>query len=188
MILCKLAMSKVQRTIQLVSQSFNMDVKVLNNNQIDHRILRLAYEIYEQNAYEKEIYFLGINKNGKHLAKLIINKLENISKIKCHLHNIILDPAAPIQNDIVVDIEMDQLKSKTIIIVDDVANTGRTLYYGFKPLMDILANKVETAVLVDRKHKSFPVKIDYVGLSLSTTLQENIDVVLTSNKKAVILN
>ncbi len=72
------------------------------------------------------------------------------------------------------------LKRKAIIIVDDVANTGRTLFYAFKPLMAILPKKIEIAVLIDRKHKSFPVKVDYVGMSLATTVQENIKVDISS--------
>ncbi|MEL6989936.1 MAG: phosphoribosyltransferase family protein, partial [Bacteroidota bacterium] len=72
--------------------------------------------------------------------------------------------------------------------VDDVANTGRTIFYAFKPLFEILPKKIEVAVLVDRKHKSFPIKVDYVGLSLATTIQENIDVqILNTEDKAVYL-
>lgn len=165
-----------------------MNVKVLNNEQIDHKILRLAYEIYEENAYAKEIFFIGVNTNGLNLARLIVGQLTKISKIKCHLNNLKLDPASPIENEISLDVDLEKLVGKNIILVDDVANTGRTLYYGFKPLMNVLAGKIETAVLVNRTHKSFPVKIDYVGLSLSTTLQENIDVHLKEKNKSVILN
>ena len=71
---------------------------------------------------------------------------------------------------------IEQVAGKVVIIVDDVANTGRTIYYAIKPLLDTLPKKVEVAVLVDRKHKSFPIQSDYVGLSLATTLKENIDV------------
>ncbi|MBC7885543.1 MAG: phosphoribosyltransferase, partial [Saprospiraceae bacterium] len=77
----------------------------------------------------------------------------------------------------------DQLKNKAVIVIDDVANTGRTIFYAFKVYMDILVKKIEVAVLVDRKHKLFPIKVDYVGLSLATTLQENIkaDLIKLSN-------
>ena len=77
-----------------------------------------------------------------------------------------------------IDIDESLFKNKVVIIVDDVANTGRTIFFAFKPFLDILTKKVEVAVLVDRKHKSFPIKVDYVGLSLATTLKENIKVQL----------
>ena len=71
---------------------------------------------------------------------------------------------------------LGDLHSKVVILVDDVANTGRTIFYAFKPLMESLPGKIEVAVLVDRTHKMFPIKVDYVGLSLATTLKENISV------------
>jgi pyrimidine operon attenuation protein/uracil phosphoribosyltransferase len=76
---------------------------------------------------------------------------------------------------------LSELEGKTIVVVDDVGNTGRTLFYACKPLLEVLPHKVEMAVLVDRKHKSFPVKVDYVGLSLATTLREHIDVQLSDS-------
>ena len=90
--------------------------------------------------------------------------------------NIQLNPAKPASEDVNVDIELKSLKKKCVIIVDDVANTGRTIFYAIKPLLNIVPKKVEAAVLVDRKHKSFPILVDYVGLSLATTLKENIKV------------
>ena len=75
-----------------------------------------------------------------------------------------------------MELAADKLANRSIIIVDDVANTGRTIFYAFKPILDILPKKVEVAVLVDREHKSFPIKVDYLGLSLATTLKEDIDV------------
>ncbi|MEL6925537.1 MAG: phosphoribosyltransferase family protein, partial [Bacteroidota bacterium] len=99
-----------------------------------------------------------------------------------------LNPANPMSDEIRIDMTNEELKNKVVIIIDDVANTGRTLFYAFKPLLDILARKIEVAVLVDRKHKSFPVKVDYMGLSLATTVGNNIDVQLKGVKeKAVYL-
>ena len=78
-----------------------------------------------------------------------------------------------------IDIDLKELNKTSIIVVDDVANTGRTIFYATKPLMTILPKKIEAAVLVDRKHKLFPIKVDYVGISLATTLKENIRVDLS---------
>ena len=92
------------------------------------------------------------------------------------LCQITLNPAKPVAEEAKVSLSSSELKNKTVIIVDDVANTGRTLFYAFKPFMGILVKKMQVAVLVDRKHKSFPIQVDYVGLSLATTLNDNIDV------------
>ena len=81
-----------------------------------------------------------------------------------------------------LDMSAEEFKNKVVIIVDDVANTGRTIFYAIKPLLDVLPKRVQVAVLVDRKHKSFPIHVDYVGLSLATTLNENIDVQIIGTK------
>jgi pyrimidine operon attenuation protein/uracil phosphoribosyltransferase len=109
------------------------------------------------------------------LIKRAINK---ISEVEITLANISLNPAKPTKDDVSINLSDEELKNEVVIIVDDVANTGRTIFYAFKPFLDIITKKVEVAVLVDRKHKSFPIKVDYVGLSLATTLQDNIKVKL----------
>jgi len=111
-------------------------------------------------------------------------KLNSKSDIKISLCQIRLNPAKPTSEDISLDMEEKQLNKKVIIIVDDVANTGRTIFYAFKSFLAILPKKVEVAVLVDRKHKSFPVKPDYVGLALATTAKENIDVNIKTLRNA----
>jgi len=151
-------------------------MKILDNQQIQQKIKRLSYQILENNFGEEEIIFAGINNNGLGFAKLIIKELTNLTKTKITLTQIQLSPAAPLSTPITIDMDLKDLQNKVIIVVDDVANTGRTIFYAIKPLLDVLAKKVEVAVLVDRKHKSFPIKVDYMGLSLATTAKENIEV------------
>ncbi len=151
-------------------------MKVLDSKQIREKIDRLAYEILESNYDVKELIFLGINKNGLRFAKLLKKAFDNITENDSTIGSIKLNAANPLDDAIELDLEFKSLKNKVLILVDDVANTGRTLFYGAKPLMDHLPKKIEAAVLVDRKHKTFPIKIDYVGLSLATTFQENIKV------------
>lgn len=151
-------------------------MKILDQNQILQKIKRLSYEIMENNFNEEELYLAGINKNGVGFAKMLLKELKKISKTKFHLCKISINPAEPNTHPVSFDIEIDDLLNKSIIIVDDVANTGRTLFYAIKPLLSTLPKKVEMVVLIDRKHKSFPVTPDYVGLSLATTVKENIDV------------
>lgn len=153
-------------------------MKILNQSQIKQKIRRLAYEIIENNYNEKQIILAGINNNGVNFAKLLLKDLQKISNCTFTLGNLTLNPADPLSEPITIDIASKEIKNKPIIIIDDVANTGRTIFFALKPLLEILPKKVEAAVLVDRTHKSFPIKVDYVGLSLATTLKDNIDVQL----------
>jgi len=164
-------------------------MQLLNQHQIKQKIERLAYQILEQNYEEEEIILIGINNNGLGFAKLIHARLSKLADIPIKLTSVRLNPANPLAEDISVEMPLERLNGKTIIIVDDVANTGRTIFYATRPLMTIIPKKIEVAVLVDRKHKSFPVKVDYMGLSLATTVQENIDVqILNRKEQAVFLN
>ena len=163
-------------------------MKILDKHQITRKITRLAYQIHESNFGEKEITLAGINNNGMRFAKLLKVELERISDSSVQLTTLKINPASPLEGEIVIERPIKEMRRGVIIIVDDVANTGRTIFYAFKPLLEIVPKKVETAVLVDRKHKSFPVKVDYVGLSLATTLQENIDVDLAGADWSVALS
>jgi pyrimidine operon attenuation protein / uracil phosphoribosyltransferase len=149
-------------------------MQVLNDYQIKQKIQRLSYEILENNLDEQEIILVGINNNGYGFAKLLFESLTAISDKKVELSKIKLNPAQPLDFPIETDLDESALVNKSIIVIDDVANTGRTIFYAFKVFMNILVKKIEVAVLVDRKHKMFPIKVDYVGLSLATTVQENI--------------
>jgi pyrimidine operon attenuation protein/uracil phosphoribosyltransferase len=164
-------------------------MQILTKVQIQQKIDRLAFEILENNFEETDIVLAGINNNGMSFAHLLRDALIRITKIPVKLIHITLNPAKPLQHPVEIDVPVADLSGKAIIIVDDVANTGRTIFYAIKPFMDILPRKVEVAVLVDRKHKSFPIAVDYVGLSLATTIQEDIDVKIRDAKNwAVDLN
>lgn len=151
-------------------------MQILNDHQIKQKIKRLAIEIVEHNFEEKEIILAGINNNGLTFAKLLEAQLKGFSKQKITMTRILLNPAKPLSSEVQLELPPNEIKGKVIIVVDDVANTGRTIFYAIRPLLDSLPKKVEVAVLVDRAHKSFPIKVDYYGLSLATTLLEHIDV------------
>lgn len=163
-------------------------MQVLDNKQCNQKLERLAYQIQENNLDEKRLIFLGINHNGLRFAELLRSCFSELTGIESTIGNISLNAADPIKSEIKVDIPATELHGASIIIVDDVANTGRTIFYATKPILDVLPRKLEAAVLVDRKHKLFPIKVDYVGLSLATTLKENIRVDLSrKNSKSVYL-
>ncbi len=164
-------------------------MKILNQEQIQQKIKRLAIEILENNFEEEELILAGINNTGLGFARMLLEELLKITEIPITLTRIRLNPAAPLSREILIEMPAEQLSGKAIIVADDVANTGRTIFYAMKPILNILPKKVEVAVLVDRTHKSFPVRVDYFGLSLATTLMNDIDVqILDVEELAVFLN
>ena len=153
-------------------------MKILSHQEIQRKVRRIALQILENNFEAEELFIGGINNNGQLFANLLLRELDIQSDMSVTSFNVRLSPADPLSNEVSFDIEVDRLKNKRVIIVDDVANTGRTLFYACKPLMKVIPKKLEMAVLVDRKHKSFPIYVGYVGLSLATTLGETISVSL----------
>tara|TARA_B100000959_G_C14547592_1_gene446257 strand:- start:61 stop:558 length:498 start_codon:yes stop_codon:yes gene_type:complete len=154
---------------------------VLNKEQVQKKIDRLAWQIYEQNYKEKEIIIAGIAKRGVLVAQKLADKLMEISSVKVKLSTIRLDKDNPYEKEIEVDITEAEFKDKVLILVDDVLNSGKTLIYGTKHFLSVPLKRLSTVVLVDRNHNRFPIKADFVGLSLSTTLKEHISVELEKN-------
>lgn len=164
-------------------------MKILDRSQIQQKIKRLAIEILENNFEEKSLILAGINNNGAGFAKLLLTELQLITSMRIELISIRLNPAAPLSSSIEVSQPIESLKGKCIILIDDVANTGRTIFYACKPILEVIPKKLEVAVLIDRKHKTFPIYPKYVGLSLATTLKEDIDLqILESADWGVFLN
>ena len=159
-------------------------MSILNDRQINQKVIRLAYEIIEHNSGEKKIFLAGINNNGYAFAKILLNGLQSVPgcPLTIELIQIHLNPAKPTASEITIDVAPSTLKNKNVIIVDDVANTGRTIFYAFTPFMNLLLKKLQVAVLVDRKHKNFPINVDYVGLTLATTIEDHIQVNLTQKE------
>ena len=164
-------------------------MKILDKEQILRKIQRLTVEILERNYSQTDIILAGINNNGLVMAQLLMSELILRTQAQVTLTRLRVNPAAPTEHPIFLDMPLEAVNGKVIIVVDDVANTGRTLFYALRPLLEALPKKVEVAVLVDRKHKSFPIQPDYVGLSLATTLKEHIDVQIeNASDMAVYLN
>lgn len=155
-------------------------MQILSEIQIKQKTKRLAIEILENNYGEEELFLLGINNNGLNFAKSLGLYMKRNSSVKINYVNLVVNAANPLSQEVALDCDKSALEGKTLILVDDVANTGRTLFYGFKPLLEFIPKKLEIAVLVDRKHKNYPVSPTYVGLTLATTIAENIEVRLKS--------
>jgi pyrimidine operon attenuation protein/uracil phosphoribosyltransferase len=163
-------------------------VEILNTNQIQQKLNRLAYEIYEHTLDEKEIMLAGIEGNGYLVAKKLNAILKKIAPYKVTLGKITLDKKNPLAKKPMIDFTETDYKNKTIFVVDDVLNSGKTLIYAVQLFLTQPIKKLHTVILVDRSHTQYPVKADFVGLSLSTTLQEHIVADFsTSGKETVYL-
>ena len=161
--------------------------KILNQDKIDKIIKRIAFQIHENNQNESEIFLIGIHKNGYILSKLIQKELKIISNSKINLCCLKINKKNPFKN-IEFDFDLIQIKNKSIVLIDDVLNSGKTLIYGVKYLLEIPLSNFNTAVLIDRNHKNFPIKIDFKGISLSTSVKENVNVVFDKNKSYAIID
>ena len=150
---------------------------ILSQKQISQKIDRMAYQVLEDNIHETEIIIAGIVDTGYTIAARLKTVLEKISNIKVTLMKIELDKTSThLQAN--TDLEIESVKNKVIILVDDVLNSGRTLAYGLGIFLDVPLKKLRTLVLVDRNHRIFPVSPDFTGLELATVLKEHVEVVL----------
>ena len=159
---------------------------ILTHKEIIHKIKRIAYQIYENNANEKEIVLAGIESNGYVLAKKLKTVLKKVSSLEPILCKVIIDKKNPI-NNIKTSIPSENYKNKSVILIDDVLNSGTTLIYGVKHFLNVPLKQFKTAVLVNRNHKKYPVKADFKGISLSTSLQEHVTINLEGKEFNAIL-
>ena len=153
---------------------------ILNQNKIKKIVRRLAYQILESNINSTEIILIGIYQNGYNLSKIIFEELKAITEIKTELFFVKINKKSPLKN-IVFECEKEYLKNKSIVLIDDVLNTGKTLIYCTKSLLDVELNSFKTVVLIDRNHKKFPIKVDYKGISVSTSIADHIELIFEKN-------
>jgi len=163
-----------------------MKTKIVDAVQVKKIIRRMAYQIFERNFDSKELVFAAISGQGIEVARQLIEELAEISKIKLQLIEVQIDKTNPLPSNVVLD-PVVKLTGKTIVMVDDVLNTGRTLIYSFSPFLNLQVKSIQVAVLVDRNHPSYPVNADYKGISLQTTLQEHVSVEIERKKINVYL-
>lgn len=152
-----------------------MDTIILTNEQILHKTKRIAYQILESNINDDEVVLAGICGNGFIFAKKIEKSLNQISDIKVTLCEVKIDKRNPLSK-ITTSIEKSDYENKSLVLVDDVLSSGTTLMYGVKHFLDVQLTRFKTAILVNRNHKKYPVKADFKGISLSTSILEHIQV------------
>lgn len=161
--------------------------RILTHDQIQHTVKRIAYQIYEANVDEKEIIVAGIEGGGLNLAKKIASVLRRITDAQIVLCSLRMDKKNPLTSGVSTSIAEEAYTNKSIVLVDDVLNSGTTLIYGVHHFLKTPIKQLKTAVLVNRNHKKYPIKADYKGISLSTSLHEHIRVEFESKNNAVYL-
>ncbi|TXD51688.1 MULTISPECIES: phosphoribosyltransferase family protein [unclassified Polaribacter] len=159
---------------------------ILNTVQINQKIKRIGYQIYESNSTEKEVIIAGIVGNGYIFAQRIVKVLQEISELKVTICEVHINKKKPLAL-ITTSLEIDVYKNKSLVLVDDVLNSGTTLIYGVKFFLDVPLKRFKTAVLVNRNHKKYPVKADFKGISLSTSIKEHVQVDFSKNESKAYL-
>jgi pyrimidine operon attenuation protein/uracil phosphoribosyltransferase len=165
-----------------------MQNKILSHLEIQHKIRRIAYQIYEANVAEKEIVIAGIEGGGLKFAKKIQGVLRSITNAEIALCKVSMNKSNPLESEVKTSIPVEEYKNKSVVLVDDVLNSGTTLIYGVHHFLRTPLKQLKTAVLVNRNHKKYPVKADYKGISLSTSLQDNVHVQFQARNDMVYLD
>ena len=153
---------------------------ILNHEKIQHKLRRMAYQIYEANASRDHIIIAGISEQGYTLATLLRDELTLIAPLSITLCRVSMDKKNPI-NTVSCNMSLDEIKGQSLVLVDDVLHSGTALIYGVSYFLQVPMAQFKTAVLVDRNHKKYPIKADFKGISLSTSLNENIEVDFSPN-------
>jgi len=156
---------------------------VLNKEEINNKITRIGFSIIEEYYQEKSITIIGFQKNGYIIAEKIKTIIESNHKMDILIHKIKMKK----ENNYEILPPLLNRNIKNIFLVDDVLKSGKTIIYGIKEILEYNVENLKTIILVNRNHNKFPIGVDYVGLNLSTTLKEHIQVILTKDKEIVYL-
>ena len=155
--------------------------KILDYQSIKKKIRRISLQILESNIDQDEIIIAGIDLNGFIIAKKISQEISKISEINIKLCKVKIDKKNPL-NDISTSLNFEDYQNKSLVVIDDVLNSGATLMYSVKYFLNTKIKSLKTAVLVDRNHKKYPIKANFKGLSLSTSIQSRVEVVIDEKK------
>ena len=163
------------------------NILILNGAQIEQKINRLAFQIYENNFDEKHVVVCGIAERGFLLARKIYEKLQAIADFEVQLCEVKLDKDNLHASEIKINPSPGDLKDKSVILCDDVLYTGKTLAYASMPFLEGGAKKLQCLVLIQRNHLTFPVQPTYIGMNLATTLQEHVSVKLKAGEEEMVV-
>ena len=161
--------------------------EILSHLQIEQKINRLAHQLLENCFEEKEIFIGGIQGNGYILAERLSSIIVANSNLKTNLFEVKLNKSEPWSKDITLSMDQKKMENGYIVLVDDVLNSGKTMQYALVEILQFRTKAIKTLTLVDRKHRRFPIKANFVGMSLSTTLKQHVEVDLKSKKNKAYL-
>lgn len=161
--------------------------QILSDTQINQKINRLGHQLLEDCFEQKEIFIGGIVGNGVELARQLADIIRSNSDVTVHQFDIHLNKNHPWSEPITLSADKKGMEEGYIVLVDDVLNSGKTMQYALTELLDFPTRAIKTVALVDRKHRRFPIKADFVGLSLSTTLKERVEITFSGSQKTAYL-
>lgn len=153
----------------------NKSNQILDREAILSKIKRIAFQILENNYQEDNLYIIGIQGGGAILAKKISEELKSISDLKPIYLTVDIDKTSPANSKVLLDRNIEIAENSVVLIADDVLNSGKTIFYALRSLLDLNIRKIETAFLVNRAHRSFPIAANYTGIEIATTIQEHIN-------------
>lgn len=159
---------------------------ILNAEQVELKIQRLSNEIAERYYGVKTVYVFGIEGRGYKLADRILKQTQALTKTEIILSKISINKENPINSVKIDDNVIQNIKGKDILLIDDVLNSGKTLFYALQPFVNIPLNSLRVLVLVNRSHQHFPVYPDFVGITLSTTYQNHIEAVINTKRESCV--
>jgi pyrimidine operon attenuation protein/uracil phosphoribosyltransferase len=161
---------------------------VLPHKKVQQKVQRIAHQIVEENFNQSQIILIGIKNRGFEFAQQLFSIIQNIEGAPTpSLESISLSKDNLTESNIILSIDMKKLDNKCVVLIDDVLNSGKTLMYATRHILNADVAKLSTAVLVDRKHRKYPIRADIAGLTLSTTVQEHISVQFENGETNVYL-
>jgi pyrimidine operon attenuation protein/uracil phosphoribosyltransferase len=158
---------------------------ILDHIQVNQKITRMAHELYEQHHKSKALFLIGISGNGNNLARLLAEKMREISELDIAHLEITVDKNSPTGKAPVLSGSLNELKGRSVVLVDDVLNSGKTLIHAANFLLQVELKQLSVVTLIERLHRRFPIKANVVGLTLSTNLKENVVVDLSAKAMSV---
>ncbi|MFT5926173.1 MAG: pyrimidine operon attenuation protein/uracil phosphoribosyltransferase [Rubritalea sp.] len=160
--------------------------EILDHKQVQHKIRRIAFQIAEVYLKHDPIILAGIAEGGYTFAKELKKVLSTIITTEIKLCKVTINKIDPLQ-PVTTSLKKQEYKNCGVVLCDDVLNSGTTLIYAVKHFLNVPLDRLKTAVLVNRNHKKYPVKADFKGISLSTTMEEHIEVQLEKKPFSVVL-
>lgn len=160
---------------------------ILNARQVAQKLTRIAHEIHENLYKEKDVFIIGIHGTGSEVAERLAKHLAEISESSVQIEHLTINKDKPLSGEVKYTGDQKLLRNKSVILVDDVLNSGRTLIYASRFVLDAEPKSLHIATLVDRIHRRFPIRPDFVGLTLTTNIKEHVSVEMDKGKEAVYL-